>query len=602
MKRLYQIVLFTVCLAAFASCSDFLDKTPDDDMTKDEVFTNPDWARSWLSNCYSWVHNESNFADDGGAFCSPFTGGCDEMEIAFGGAFSHMINSGSWNATNIYRVPIWSETYCGLRCVNTFLENIGKVPNLTQDDYNSLRGEALFLRAFFHFQAFRAYGPIPVVQRRVGTDEDWTAIVRENVDVVSAAIAGDCDSAAYYLPSTRPQTEYGRPNKAAAKALKSRLLLYVASPLYNGNSELADLKDPETGENLIPQQYDAEKWKKAADAAEDALKACKEAGLKLHYSDTKDPRDNYEEIFVDNWNDEIIWAKNLGDYWHYMWCSDPISFGCPSIFNPTQEMVDSYEMADGSTPISGYKGDGLTPVINSASGYQEAGYASSASSKGYWPAGVRNMYVNREPRFYASINFAGQVWKHNHALAFWYSGVDGKKYGSSDYCKTGYLMRKHNNINITSNPFVATRTTWNFFRVGELYLNYAEALNEYSGPVKEVYAAVDTIRARAGLPCLAKNLTKDEMRERIKHERRIELAFENHRFFDERRWKDAPQLENKSIHCMNIYAGDALNDDKFYQRVVCEERIFESPKHYFFPIPQSEIDKNSKRLVQNPGW
>lgn len=602
MKRyIYVLIAAVAVLYLTSSCDDYLEKTPDDDMTIEEVFSNPDWTRAWLANSYSWLPNEANFADDG-AFRSPFTGGCDEMEIAFGASYAHLINAGSWNATNIGRVPVWNETYCAVRTVNVFLENIDNVPKLPEDERKTMKGEAYFLRAFFHFLSFRTHGPIPIVQNVVGTNDDFLAITRLSVDDCVEKIVDDLDDAIELLPRTRVNTEYGRPSKAAAYALKARLLLYAASPLYNGNTELARLKDRVSGKNLIPQEYDHEKWRKAAQAAREALEECNAAGHVLHYSSSKDPKESYEEVFIENWNDEIIWAKNLNNYWHHMWCSDPISYGCPSIFNPTQELVDAYQMANGQNPILGYEDDGKTPIINPASGYIEAGYASSAHSKGYHPKGVRNMYANREPRFYASINFAGQVWKHDHELALWYNGIDGKKYGSSDYCKTGYLMRKHNNINNTSNPFIANKTTWNYFRVGELYLILAEAENEYSGPTSEVYEAIDEIRERAGLEGLEEGLDQGQMRDRIKHERRIELAFENHRFFDVRRWKDAEKTQSGKVHCLNIYEGNALNDDKFYERVECEERIFQSPQHYFFPIPQTEIDKNKDKLVQNLGW
>ena len=457
-----SIIIFLLASALLCGC-DYLDKTPDDDLTKDEVFTNPDWARQWLWNSYSWLPVESNFADDG-AYRSPFTGGCDEMEIAFGGAYSHEINSGAWNSTNVNRSPHWYQNYCAIRTLNVFLENIDRTPNLKKEDYNSLKGEAYFLRAFFHFMNFRVYGPIPIVDRVILPEEDWNLIVRKDVETCVSAMLADCNEAIGLLPSTRPTSEYGRPVRAAAMALKSRLLLYAASPLYNGSTEFSSLKDPISGNPLFPNEYDAGKWKDAADAAEDALEEALSAGLKLHYSATGDPVKNYEEVFVVNWNDEVVWALATGDYWHHQWCSDPISYGCPSIFNPTQELVDAYQMANGLSPILGYESDGKTPIINTASGYVEDGNTSTASPDGYWPAGVRNMYVNREPRFYASINFAGQVWKHNHVLEFWYNGVDGKKYGSSDYCKTGYLMRKHNNIENTSNPWSVTKTTYNYFR------------------------------------------------------------------------------------------------------------------------------------------
>lgn len=592
-------ILLLLALAGLGGCTDYLDKTPDEDMGIEEVFTNPDWTRSYLSNIYSWMPNEANFADDGG-FRSPYVGGCDEMEIAFGGAYSHMINAGSWNASNIDRVPVWKEAYAAIRCANIFLKYIDGA-NASSEQIRTWKGEAYFLRAFFHFQVMRAYGPAPCVDRVVGPEESNPDLVRASIDSTARFIARDCDRALGLLPPSWNSTDYGRPTRTSALALKSRTLLYLASPLYNGNTDLDGMIDPSTGEQLIPQQEDPEKWKAAADAAFDCLEEARSAGFKLHYSSSGDPVKNYEEVFTVNWNDEILLGKNLGDYWHHMWCSDPISYGTPSIFNPTQELVDAYEMENGLAPITGYSSGGLKPIINAASGYVEEGYATEAE-QGRWPAGVRNMYVGREPRFYASINFAGQRWKQDHELAFWYEGVDGKKYAGSDYCKTGYLMRKINNINITSNPLKTEKTFWIYFRLGEIYLNYAEALNEYAGPTDEVYAAVDAIRSRAGLKGLPKNLDRKQMRERIKHERRIELAFETHRFFDVRRWKDAEKSEAQAIHSLNIYAGTSRQDDAFYERTLCEQRVFVAPKHYFFPIEQAEIDKNRDRLLQNPGW
>lgn len=597
--KISYILLSLMILFSLSSCEDYLDKTPDEDLTIEDVFTNPDWTRSYLSNIYSWLPNEANYADDG-AFRSPFVGGSDEMEIAFGGAYSHMINAGAWNSDNITRIPIWAESYSAIRAANIFIAHVDNVPT-TEKVIKQWKGEAYFLRAFFHFLVLRAYGPIPIADHAVNADDDWTSMVREPFDNCVQFISDDCDRAFDNLSSTQATTDYGRPIKASALALKSRLLLYAASPLYNGNKDLAELKDPETGVNLINQTYDNEKWKKAADAALAAITEAESSGYGLYHSADNDPVKNYEEVFTINWNKEILFGKNLGDYWHHMWCSDPISYGTPSIFNPTQELVDAYQMENGSTPITGYTNNGLTPIINSASGYVEDGYASVAK-EGRWPEGVHNMYVNREPRFYASINFPGQIWKHSHELAFWYEGIDGKRNAGSDYCKTGYLMRKINNINISSNPWVVQKTTWNYFRVGELYLNYAEALNEYSGPVSDVHKYMKAIRERSGLNELSSNLDKDDMKSAIKHERQIELAFETHRFFDVRRWKDASKSEAKPIHSLNIWKGTGKQDDTFYERILCESRVFQSPKHYLFPIPQTEINKNTKKLVQNLGW
>lgn len=163
-------------------------------------------------------------------------------------------------------------------------------------------------------------------------------------------------------------------------------------------------------------------------------------------------------------------------------------------------------------------------------------------------------------------------------------------------------MRKAMNERNRWNPWQVEQNTWIIFRMAEIYLNYAEALNEYSGPTAEVYGHVNTIRGRSGLPGLETGLSKEEMRERIKHERRIELAFETHRFFDVRRWKDAEETLGRPIHSLNIFEGDFLQDNSFYERIKVEERIFTAPKHYFFPIQQNEIDKNVRNLIQNPGW
>ena len=143
--------------------------------------------------------------------------------------------------------------------------------------------------------------------------------------------------------------------------------------------------------------------------------------------------------------------------------------------------------------------------------------------------------------------------------------------------------------------------TWVEFRLGEQYLNYAEALNEANGPVADVYKYVNAIRERSGMPALPSGLSKEQMRERIRHERRIELAFESHRYFDTRRWKIAASIDNKPIHGMNIQAGTSLQDNAFYTRTVIERRVFVAPKHYLWPMQIGEIERNNN-LVQNPGW
>lgn len=596
----------TLALGLFA-CESYLDMAPDENLTIPDVFANRIYTRDFLTHIYSWTPTEANMADDGGAWRNPFTAGCDEMEIAFGGAYAHQINNGGWNPTDISRTQVWSESYMALRKVNMFLENVDGCP-AAADEIRHWKGEAYFLRAWFHFLVFRAHGPIPLLDHALDPNEDMLGIRRSPADECARFMVADCDRAAELLSDVPrwSSTDTGRATCLAALGLKSRILLYIASPLYNGNAQQAALLDVD-GSNLISQHYDESKWKDAADAAVACIEAAKSSGRDL-YRRYDDPVKNYSSIFTDNWNDEVLWAKNIQYYDHWLNCGDPVSFGCFSILNPTQEMVDAYEMADGSTPITGYTDNGLRPIINPASGYVETGFAETGYEN-RWQQGVCNMYVNREPRFYASINFAGAIWKTDresnwtqpHTLSFWFKGADGKNNAGSDYCKTGYLMRK-----LVSEERIPWQYTplqqWVYIRLGEIYLNAAEALNESSGP-SDAYPYVNEIRNRAGLPALPAGLDRERMRERIKHERRIELAFEVHRFFDVRRWLDAEQSENRPIHSMNIWAGEHMQDPAFYERIEVEKRVFEAPKHYFFPINQIEIDKNERRLlIQNLGW
>jgi hypothetical protein len=599
--KTYQLFFLTILFSLFFSCDDYLDKQPTGDMTLEEVFSQQNYAEKFLDNIYRAAPLESNFADPGWEYRSPWVGGCDEMEIAYGGSYTHLINDGSWNPTNIQSIPVWRECYITIRKCNIFLNRIGNVP---MDEKKKERwiAEAYFQRAFNYFQIFRTYGPFPIISEELSSDADFLQYKRSPVQDCIDFIVEDCNHAIAVLPASVGSAEYGRITSVAAMALKSRTLLYLASPLWNGNTDYADFKNRDD-ENLVPQTVDASKWQKAADASLDCINTALASGYALYRSPSNDPYLNYTNIWQELNNKEWLFYKNCGNYQHLNNCSDPVSFGLFSIINPTQDMVDAYEMADGSTPITGYTDEGITPVINPASGYVETGFSSQAHPNGYHPAGVWNMYANREPRFYASINFARQTWKGS-VLEFWYSGKDGRSRAGSDYCKTGYLMKKI--IDHSYRPAHLGNTwrnhTWIFFRLGEIYLNYAEALNEAQGPVPDVYKYVNDIRNRAGLQGLPAGLSKEQMREKIHHERRIELAFETHRFFDVRRWKLAETSESKPIHSLQIMAGKNASDPAFYERVKVENRVFTAPKHYLFPIRDVEFDKARKNIVQNPGW
>ena len=609
----YTAVLLIVALA---SCNDYLDKLPEGDLTVEEVFKDYKKAEKFLANTYMHLPAEINFMCGTGDTWArnPFTAGSDEMEIAYGGAASHLLNSGALNADNSHNIsPVWNECFMGIRKANIFLENIDNTPLVeagssastdlfTEERRNQWKGEAYFLRAFAYFQLIRTYGPVPIIDHALATNLDYSSIKRSPLEECIQFVVDDCDRAKAFLAIRYTDGRLGRATAGAALALKSRMLLYAASPISNGHESFKDFKDND-GVNLFPATNDPAKWSKAATAAMECLTALESASPmhKLYETKLPDYVKNYRDILLDRFNDEWIFWRNVNWYNHFDNCATILSLRGFSILNPTQEMVDSYHMANGTVPITGYGADGKTPIINNASGYQESGYTAAVGDNGWSPAGVRTMYANREPRFYASINFAGQKWQGT-TCDFWYTGKDGRKGAGSDYCKTGYLIAKVVNPNV--NPAAGTgyeQRCWVFFRLAEIYLNYAEAINEAEGPAK-AYPYVNRIRSRAGVANLPTGLNQAQMRDAIRRERRIELAFENHRYFDVRRWGIAESTDNRAIHSMNIMAGTHLQDNAFYERVVCEPRIFDKTKHYWFPIPQDEINKTERVLVQNPGW
>lgn len=599
MKR--YIALLFIGLFLFSCSESYLDKTPDEDLNLDMVFQERNYAEAFLSNVYSclpleltmawhsWMARDYNL--------NPFVGASDEMEMSWNTPYNQYMNSGAWSPSDggTSTPAFWWWYYEGIRKANLFLENIHKTP-MDENDKKKWIGEAYFLRAFFHFMLFRVYGPIPVIDHSITGNDNYKQIVRKPVEEVVQFIVDDCERACPLLDIKVTPDKYGRITAAAVLALKARVLLYAASPLYNGNEDYLNFKDAQ-GNNFFPTSYDENKWRLAANAAKDCIDRAEAAGYKLYYSEDKDPVRSYSELFLVRHNPEVLLARNSEEgYWFEQLCSASGQGGWSGL-NPTQNLVDAYEMqSNGERTILGY--DGVTPHINPKSGYVETGFTSEAHPKGYYPKGTRTMYVDRDPRLYASINFNGQQWR-GRQLEFFSTGQD--RGSGPDFPSTGYLMRKYSDESVNIPQGRMTLKTWIFFRLGELYLNYAEALNEVEGPVDDVYTYINAIRKRAGMPTLPSNLTQAEMQERIRHERRIELAFETHRYFDCHRWKIAEETDNGPIYGLDHNQGTHLQDDAFYQRTLVETRVFEAPKHYLWPLQQYEMDR-VPQLIQNPEW
>lgn len=626
MKRiqLYIIAsLFLVSGFVFSSCKKFLDVVPSELVTEDQVWGNINNANGALANLYAMM---TGCLPDG--WTDEITAATDESFHHWGAGFYPLYyNTGAWNAAN-NPYDNWSTSYQNIRKANLFLENIDKVP-ITGDQaayYKEVipryKAEVRFLRALFYFDLFKRYGGVPIITRSYKPGEgDALRMPRATVDALVEFIVSECEAVAALLPPGYDNANMGRITKGAALALVSRTLTYAASPLFNGNTRYASIKNAD-GTVLFNQAYDKNKWQKAAAAA----KAVLDLNLYSLNKITGDPINSYAQVFNKrNWN-ELILARVIANAKSVENELLPYGgeFGGWGKYSVLQELVDAYEMKNGY------------PITHSGSGYQEAGFWSGDIYGGGGYTGqsvhvdnISNMYKDRDPRFYATIHFQGSKWAVGNTnntpiwLAWWGANggtSQGWPKSTGTYPISGYNVRKWVDPAVDMNNYWGSPDAQRndpVIRLAEMYLNYAEALNEYNeGPTPEAFAAINAVRSRAGLPNLPvipEDNTREGFRKRVQNENRVEFAFEGHRFWDVRRWLIGEQVDNGAVHGLNARptttelqnTGLDVNSKEaglavYYKKVTIQTRVF-LPQHYLFPIPQSEMDVN-KELVQNFGW
>jgi hypothetical protein len=423
-------------------------------------------------------------------------------------------------------------------------------------------------------------------------------------------VLSEMDSAYAMVPDkymtaggTEDATQAGRINKLVIDAVKSQVLLFDASPLYNGNPDYAGYKNKD-GKQLMNTSYDAGKWAKAAAASKLAIDHAVANGKSIFKVTNADPFvaafNSYRDLFLTGWATEGIWTRAVTAY--QTWENDAApravnGTGFNAALSAPQEMVDKYRMINGKA------------INETGSNYTESGFTATAKA-GYYVAGTSNMYVNREPRFYNSITFNGAtipfVAKTGQTyVQFWPAGNSGNANGAeTKFPKTGYLVRKHTNPsrNLSNNAGNVVRPAM-YIRLAELYLNYAEALNEADPGNSDVLTYLNAIRTRGGIPALLPGLSQADMRKQIQQEKCIEMAYEGCRFFDLRRWKIANTPEARQggdFTGMDVFDGNSLSDPAFYVKTRTSTRIWDN-KYYIFPIPQSELNKNFV-MVQAPGY
>lgn len=638
MKKYNFIIAGLLALILTTSCNDYFDQVPDGRLSLEEIFTTRNGALKYLSNVYTFLPDEFNqrqvketslYRTPG-----PWTGSCDEAEWTLDNK-SKLINNNTIDATEgtmtLYR---WKSWFSGIHEAAVFTQYVDKAP-LTVTERKQWKAEARALRAIYYFYLVRTYGPVPLLEKDfpMDTPSNELQLSRNTVDecfnFIVSELKGAQSDGLLEDASTDKVSGVGRIDKAIAQAFIIEALTYRASWLFNGEcpyyADLANLDGTKLFPNTPDEATKKANWQKVVDECKSFLsdyaeryhlmytdvegKAVADADAE-GFSPTESCRRAVRTLFSEMGNNkEMIFYRidNAASTMQYdrmpNRSGNTGSNRGGSLLGATQEMVDAYFMANGESPINGYGSDGMTPIINVESGYTEEGVSSgdykAADGTLYARAGTQMMYVNREPRFYTDITFSNSIWfggnEGGYTVDFTYSGNCGKKQGKNDYTSTGYLVRKCMDSGENNQNLVCV-----LLRLTNIYFNYIEALAHVDPTNEDIWTYMNIIRKRAGIPGygetprLVKPTTSAEVLDLVRKEKRVELSFENCRYFDVRRW-GLVEYFNKPVHGMNVnYDGN-----EFFKRTEIINRTFD--RQYFFPIPQSEIDID-KNLVQNTGF
>ncbi len=542
--------MFAGLLFLSAACDDkFLNVAPDVALNEEKVFADPLMAAQFADNAYSFLPDDYLRFNEGNGVAQASD---EAVGIDVTNPMLYTLMKGLYHDHSAFTAlavndisGIYDRCYAGIRIVNKMLSKIDAVKWKADQNPQSIKGEMYYLRAFMYFELIKRFGGVVLIDKAYTASEDID-LPRNTYEECVSFILADIAQAVTLLPADEDAANYGRPTIGAAKALKSRTLLYAASPLHNTTN-------------------DATKWKAAADAAKEVM-AMNKYSLHPKYDELLSPAGN-------GTTDEYILIKikrpRTWD-WAILSVVSPGSGGRLGTYNPTQNHVDLYEMSNGLS------------ITDPKSGYDPA-----------------NPYVNRDPRFYANILYNDAPWQ-GRKMQMWDGGADYSS-TSSSYTATRYYSKKMW-PEVYKTPGLQTAfLNFIFFRYGEILLNYAEAQNEASGPDATVYDAINQLRKRAGMPELPTGLTKDQLRNRIYNERAVELAFEDNRWYDIMRWKKGKELVAQKMYGMNVVKN--ANGTFSYTKVELAgsfQRVYEDHMH-LYPIPRNEVQK-SKKLVQNPGW
>lgn len=644
MKRYFIYILSSMLLVFSTACEDFLDKSPDMGLTNSDVYKDYNSIRGFLDLAYNSLDNYHSF-DDTNNERTHIGSISDEFASLYNSAQSIFIHNGNWLSANItnYEVGITAEkenstkkgtsiwkAYKGLRIVNRVIKDIDKVVNITDSQKNEILGQAYFLRAWFYFELIKRYGGMPLMDQ-LFTGDGTEDLPRKTYHESNDWMVSDLDNAIGMLPDEWDDNNTGRPTKLAAMAVKSMAQLYDASPLMQNDLTKTEVRE-----------YDRERAKIAAQSAYKVIEYIENASQTQYKLMGADEADNekklqtYKNIFY--WpappytQPEYIWynRKKAGDFKRYirsLWLPSELANGTGQdavAYNaPTQNMVNMFELKDEAT--GEYR-----PIDN-----PEEHYNSSSE----------NPYENLDPRFNNNILYPGEQWSTNRNGNPMYitTYVGGQMYStvlSNQYSRqrgqTGYLCKKF--LWEEANYEYDAKGGWNYnrvitvyIRVAQIYLDFAEAAFEATGRATATVEgcgtltaeqALNKVRNRVGVTDVPSDIVNDpeKFREAYRRERAVELMFENHRWWDIRRWMIAHEIfkEQYPIKGIEFNANRTLVPDKndetkdetknptgltFTHKIIDvkqERRIFDM-RNYWYPFSMNDV-ASLNNLVQNPGW
>ena len=634
------IALGMIAMFSLSSCSDYLDKEPDDQLTLETVFENKTNMERWLAYIYNATPKFYNY--DGADAVA------DELAPSVGwesqGFKAILYQNGNWTSASGGVINYWETFPMRIRQAYIFIKYAHALPDVTEKEVNYMKAECRFFIAYFHAVMAMTYGAVPII--RDATEEitgETLLLKQEPFNTVVDWAANELLETSKLLPAYYDEdNKYGRITSIICLAMRARLLTFAASPLVNGNQDpdMVNMKNCD-GVSIFDSTFKPERWKTAVDANKLLIDEAEKAGHKLYIEtigDDVDAFQSYQNALMLRYNQgnmEILFPRTYDDAGYFDRQANPRSMGGAGAIGVTQSLVDAFFMNNGLVPITGYTNDGATPVINSESGYSETGYSTvDESYKTTWmyatkggteqetehvivPKNTYKMYCGREPRFYISVLYNEEYhWGKDKSNAknkfanFFSGGEDGGP--SHDSPSAGYLIRKR--VDPSAIPASSSGTYKKrqgvLYRLAEAYLSYAESLYEYSVAMgtytdneTEILDYINRVRYRAGIPQYGKGadqipVTEAQLRDLIRRERRVELNCEaGIRFDDLRRWKEAETALNGQFYGMNALA-KSTERDEYYKRTLYQTRRFIS---YWWPIPQDDIDKNTN-LRQLPGW